>query len=74
MDAWEELRELERKYCLNFNFRSDLRISAQAHRRTILINNTQHNVATIREYIKLLEEACDWVEDKNPDWTKKAGA
>lgn len=73
-DAWERQRDLDEEYIVNFELRSDLRISAQAHHRTVKINGVQHNVATIREYIELLEEACDWVEGYNPEWTKRAGA
>lgn len=70
-DAWEQLDDLRHKYGMEWNFRDDLFVFADGCERHIMLNNHQHNVCTVREYIAILEEACDFVEQVNPKWSNR---
>ena len=74
-DAWEKMCVLEtkiedliEKYKRTWEMRSDLDVIADGCGRHVLLNGSQHNVSTIRELIVVLNDACDFVENVNPQW------
>lgn len=73
-DAWEQLHDLQEEFIRDwFDFRDDLEVVADALDRCVRLNSVQHNVTTVREYIEILTEACDFVDSANPRWAKGHG-
>ena len=69
-DAWRQLHDLLEKYTKEWDFRPDLEVVADATGRCIRLGDVSHNVDTIREYVAILGEACDFVEQANPEWAR----
>ena len=67
-DAWKLQDDLRRQFIKDWDFRSDLYVTADGLERRIKIDNVEHNVCTIREFIAVLGAACDFVESSNPGW------
>ncbi|RTK93190.1 hypothetical protein EKI60_06330 [Candidatus Saccharibacteria bacterium] len=67
-DAWQIHDKLVKHCTKTFELRDNLRVEARAHKRTILINGTQHNLSTVEEYAEMLLEAVRFVADMNPSW------
>ena len=67
-DAWAQLDDLYRRYSAHWDFRPDLEVFADGPERHIKLNGVQHNVGTVRAYIRVLEAACDVVDAANPVW------
>jgi hypothetical protein len=84
-DAWNQYYHLVESFTKEFALpgilpgteRVDIAIVARAHERGVqlladdnFVNNT-HNVDTMRNIAKVLNEACDFVEEMNPEWAKE---
>lgn len=69
-DAWKQLHDLEEKYTRVWEFRPDLDVVAVGTERCVVLNGVPHNVGTVREYVAVLVEACDFVDKANPTWAK----
>lgn len=73
-DAYQQLIAIQQKFIKNWKTRPDLEVTALAHERGIKVYTTdrRHNVSTMREFAQSILEACDFVEESNPDWAKVA--
>ena len=67
-DAWEQYHDLQKRFIREWSVRPDLDVVAVAHERHIELHGERHNVCTVREYIAVLQSACDFIEDSNPQW------
>lgn len=67
-DAWQQLHDLQEKFIMEWEVRSDMDVVADGLERSITINGERHNVGTIRDYIAVLSLACDKVNEWNPEW------
>lgn len=83
-DAWRQAHELHQRFTTKVDVRADLRVMAHACDRTVSFglgyertdfggwrfHTTKRNVGTMRELANALLDACDFVEESNPEWTE----
>jgi hypothetical protein len=84
-DAWLQSFELRQKYTKEIEVRKDLQVYGLGTERTVRLalgypldhdpimrfKTIDRNVATMRELAHALLEACDFVEQSNPEWASK---
>jgi len=67
-DAWKQLHDLQEKFIMEWEVRSDMDVVADGLERSITINGERHNVGTVRDYIAVLTLACNKVDEWNHEW------
>jgi hypothetical protein len=85
-DAWKQYYDLLKTFTRRTEVRSDIEVIAHATDRSVELilwderkndlsftkykTTGKRNVATLRELAKALNDACDFVEESNPEWAK----
>ncbi len=84
-DAWKKYCDLCDEYSTYTEVRPDIHVRAIAYNRgvelivfdgVIPLNRSfqstgKRNISTMRELAKALNDACDFVEESNPEWAKQ---